>query len=432
MKATQPRKEQPRAPRRWRTPPPLTRGAETLEGMDILREVGGEAGILLWQAYRNVMFWATAEPAERGKLFTPDAGRKRLAELLDADIPTDLVDSLVAVGRMLGAPEGTQGEAIADACRSIARWAETHGHEATALSFTQAAALAAPRQAELALAVGQIARRRGEMARAETWFRHAIMIARQVGDWTAYSRAYLSLGNMLMRRGNLPGAHRMHIKALRAARRKGLLKIQGEALHDMFVISHEMGRFDQADEYARMAYRAYGPEHAQLPALAHDIAYFWMDRGFFARALPVFQALEPHLPAPADRIALVSSIARAAGGAGQRDVFRKAWVEAMRMAREPEVASVLPGAMLELAQGAASLGEWDRAEQAAEQAFSSATERSQAKVQHKSEALLESIRSGRMVEKRVAAEAPVSTTKADTLASDLVRSLDVSEELVRA
>ncbi|HEU0055026.1 MAG TPA: hypothetical protein VFQ39_17690, partial [Longimicrobium sp.] len=142
MKSTRTRKEQPRAPRRWRTPPPLTRGSETLEGMDILREVGGEAGILLWQSYRNVMFWASAEPADRGKLFSPEAGRKRLAELLAADIPTDLVDSLVAVGRMLGAPESTSGEALAEACREIGRWAEGHGYEATSLAYTQAAALA--------------------------------------------------------------------------------------------------------------------------------------------------------------------------------------------------------------------------------------------------------------------------------------------------
>lgn len=431
MKSTQVRKEQ-RAPRRWRTPPPLTRGSETLEGMDILREVGGEAGILLWQAYRNVMFWATAEPAERGKLFSAEAGQKRMTELLDAAIPTDLLEPLVAVGRMLSTPESTTDEAVAEACGAVAKWAERNGYEATSLSFTQAAALATPRSATLSLAVGQIARRRGELARAETWFRHAIMVARQTGDWASYSRAYLSLGNMLMRRGNLPSAYRMHIKALRAARRKGIVKIQGEALHDMFVISHEMGRFEQAEDYVRMAYRAYGPDHPRLPALAHDIAYIWMERGFFARALPIFQALEARFSTPVDRIALVSSIARAAGGAGQREVFRKAWIEVMRMAREQSAEAVLPAAVLELAEGAASLGEWDRAEQAAEQAFKAATERGQGKVQHRAEALLQAIRNDRIVEKRVAHEAAATTAKADTLANELVRSLEASEDLVRA
>src|SRR5215217_1629160 len=116
MKSTRSRNAQTRAPRRWRTPPPLTRGsAETLEGMEILREVPGETGVLLWQAYRNMMFWATAEPQERGKLFAADAGQHRLEDLLAADVPSGIVDALVAVGRMLGAPESTSGDTIADA-----------------------------------------------------------------------------------------------------------------------------------------------------------------------------------------------------------------------------------------------------------------------------------------------------------------------------
>src|SRR5918998_5610746 len=98
MKSTRAKTAQVRPPRRWRTPPPLTRGsAETLEGMEILREVAGETGLLLWQSYRNVMFWATAEPGERGSLFAPEASRKRLADLLDAGVPGDLADSLVVV-----------------------------------------------------------------------------------------------------------------------------------------------------------------------------------------------------------------------------------------------------------------------------------------------------------------------------------------------
>src|SRR4028119_1091813 len=165
MKSTRAKTAQARPPRRWRTPPPLTRGsAETLEGMEVLREVSGETGLLLWQSYRNVMFWATAEPEERGALFSPEASRRRLSELLAADIPGDLVDSLVAIGRMLGAPESTSGEAIADACRSASERADRAGHEATAPGFPQASALSAPRNATYSLAVGRLARRRGEQA----------------------------------------------------------------------------------------------------------------------------------------------------------------------------------------------------------------------------------------------------------------------------
>jgi tetratricopeptide (TPR) repeat protein len=411
-----------RVPRRWRTPPPLTRGAESLEGMEILREVGGEVGVLLWQAYRNVMFWSTTDEGERGHLFSPRAGERRRQELDEARVPAELTGALDAVAAMLAAPDGTAGSDVADACTAIARWAEEEGHMNTALAYTQAASVASPRNARLALAVGQLARRRTELARAETWFRHTIMVSRQIGDWEAYSRAYIALGNMFVARGNFPGAHRMHIKALRAARRKGMPQIQGMALHDLFVIADETGRDEQAEEYARQACRAYGASHPSLPALAHDIAYFWMQRGYFARALDVFQSLEHHFTNPWQRALLLANIARAAAGTGNRDLFRKAWTQVSRMTKDPEVQPVVANATLELAFGAALLSEWDRAEQVAVETYEAAVKTGQGKVRFRAEALLESIRSGRAVDMNKAA--PKASNKAEALANDLLRSLE--------
>src|SRR3954447_10412938 len=112
MKATRTRSAQPRAPRRWRTPPPLTRGsAETLEGMEILRELPGEAGMLLWQSYRNVMFWASAEPEDRARLFSAEGGPRRRADLAAAELPAALRAPLEVVAGILEAPESTSGDA---------------------------------------------------------------------------------------------------------------------------------------------------------------------------------------------------------------------------------------------------------------------------------------------------------------------------------
>ncbi len=415
-----------REPRRWRTPPPLIRGSESLEGMDILREVGGETGVLLWQAYRNVMFWATAEPEQRASLFSAEASRKRLAEVAAARIPQDLAEPLSAIAGLLAAADTTPGETVAGACSAIAQWAEEERNGAAALSFTQAAALALPRSAALALKVGQVARERGEMARGETWFRHAIMISRQVGDWDTYARAYLALGNMAVKRGSFPVAHRMHIKALRAARRKGLPELQGMAAHDLFVVAAETGRQSAAEEYAKAAFRAYGASDQRVPMLAHDVAYMWMEQGYFTRAFAVFQALRPHFTRMRNRIMNVTSSARAAGGMGDRESFRKAWVEASRLAKDPEVRDVIPGAMLDLARGASSLGEWDRAEQAAEQALATATEQRQAKVMFSAETLLESIRKGRNIEHAVEASSTPGTQDADLFAANMVRTLELT------
>lgn len=418
-----------REPRRWRTPPPLIRGSETLEGMDILREVGSEAGVLLWQSYRNVMFWATAEPGERARLFSAEASRKRLAEVAAARVPHDITDPLNVIGGLLAAPEETPGDVVAAACTAIGEWAEEEQHGATALAFTQAAALAMPRSAALALKVGQVARDRAEMARAETWFRHAIMISRQVGDWETYARAYIALGNMAMKRGSFPVAHRMHIKALRAARRKGLPALQGMAAHDLFVVATETGRLAQAEEYARAAFRAYGPHHERLPVLAHDVAYLWMQQGHFGRALEVFEALRPHVVGRRERgLTVVSNIARAAGGIGDREAFRKSWVEVNRLAKEPDVRPALAVAMLELAHGAASLGEWDRAEQAAEQALAVATELRQAKVMISAETVLDLVRNGRRVERRVSdTGSSAGMQETDVFAASLVRTLEMAK-----
>lgn len=425
MKASRTKTARQRPRRRWRTPPPLTRGSETFEGIDLLRENTGDAGLLLWQAYRNVMFWASTDPDERGDVFVEGAGEKRAAEVRAADLPEALVEPLLTVGRMVGAPADTEGGEVAEACLAIAEWARERGSSATELSFTQAAALATPRDARLPFLVGQIARRREEMARAETWFRHAIMIGRQVGDWDSYSRSYIALGNMLLKRGNYPGAYRMHIKALRASRRKGLLETQGMALHDLFVIADHTGKDSQAQEYARQAFRAYGPEHPRLPHLAGDVAYFWMERGDFEHSLHVFQALSPHFTTVRDRLITVSNIARAAGGTGQKEVFRKAWTEANRMARNDDVREVAPSCMLELAHGAASLGEWDRAEQAADQALHLATEQKQAKTRLRAEGLLESVRNNRLVSEKLS-EQEIDSQEIASLAGDLVRSLEGS------
>lgn len=423
MKSTRSKTAAPRLPRRWRTPPPLTRGSESLEGMEILREVGGEVGILLWQAYRNVMFWAAAEQGERGRLFSAEAGRRRQAELGEARIPEELAGPLASIAEMLTAPDTTHGEAVAQACTGIAHWAEEQGHVNTALAYTQAASVAAPRNARLALGVGKLARRRGEAARAETWFRHTVMVSRQVGDWDSYARAYIALGNMLIARGNLPAAGRMHIKALRAARRKGLQQVQGMALHDLFVIAYEMGREEQAEEYARQAFRAYGPGHPSLVALGHDIAYFWMERGYFAQALGIFQRLEPSVTEPRVRLLLTANVARAAAGVGDRDLFRKAWTQVSRLIKDPELQGIVANVMLELARGAALLGEWDRAEQAGQESLDIAVKSGQGKVRFRAETLLDSIRTGRTAEARIS-EIRKAPAKVDSLASDLGRSLE--------
>ncbi|HET6765498.1 MAG TPA: hypothetical protein VFH27_17550, partial [Longimicrobiaceae bacterium] len=61
---------EPGPKRRWCIPPAILREpSETLEGAQVLDEVGGRLGVLLWQCLRDVTLWAATDPEDRDGLF---------------------------------------------------------------------------------------------------------------------------------------------------------------------------------------------------------------------------------------------------------------------------------------------------------------------------------------------------------------------------
>ncbi|HSU17215.1 tetratricopeptide repeat protein [Longimicrobium sp.] len=417
-----------RTARRWRTPPAITTGAENFEGMAVLDEIGGPLGFLLWQAARDVVLWAGFTPEERVGLFEPGADALLHGLIRSAGVEVQLESPLMTIVRMVGGPDTARAETVELACQHIAHWADGHGYTAAAIAYAQAAALTVPYDAGAAYAVGRVARRRAEYARAETWFRRAIALARQSGDWTSYALAFSGLGNLYMQRGNYPSARRFHVRALRAARRHSLRAIQGSALHDLFVIAAAGNHKEDAERYARGAFESYGPEHPRLPALANDIAYFWVERGHFAPALTVFEALLPHMTRHEDRLVALANIVRAAAGAGERRQFEQTWDEVWDGLARDDGTENAAQVLLELAHGAAQLGEFERAERAAERAVKTARDRGQARTLLGAESVLDSVRRGRGARGRAAAEAPRPEAPQETemFATDLVRSLNAS------
>ncbi|HZG43574.1 MAG TPA: tetratricopeptide repeat protein [Longimicrobium sp.] len=411
--------------RRWRVPPALKRGDEVFEGLGLLDEVSGERGLLLWQSLRDALLWAEAPEGDRASLFAADAERARMAMLMAAAPAADLEEPLAALARMVGEPNGTSEEMVSLACRRVAQWADEQGLLTTALSFAQAAATVTPGDASAAYAVGKLARRRAEHARAETWFRRAIALARQIGDWPTYSQSFLGLGRLYMQRGKLPVARKFLIRSIRAAQRNSLHTLEGMGLHGMFTVAIEADRPDDAQEFARAAFEAHGPESLELPRLAQDVAYWWITQGHFSRALPVLNSLLPHLPRPSDQLTVHSNIARAAGGMGDRDTFRDAWDRCHDLLRNGGVDDRAAQGLLDLAHGAASLGLWDKAEAAAREALDTGSRRQEAKIRFSAEALLDSVRHHRAVEtgKR---SVPATDEPSQILAENLVRSLTAS------
>ncbi|HEU4557369.1 MAG TPA: tetratricopeptide repeat protein, partial [Longimicrobium sp.] len=346
-----------RTARRWRTPPAITHGAEAFEGLAILEEVKGQLGFLLWQVARDVALWATFPPEQRTELFEPGAEATLHGLVRSTGVEVQLESPLMTLVRMVGGPDTSRPESVELACQHIAHWADGHGYGATAISFAQAAAMTVPWDAGAAYAVGRLARRRAEYSRAETWYRRAIALARQSGDWSSYALAFSGLGNLYMQRGSIPAARRFHLRALKAARRHSLRSIQGSAQHDLFVIAAGHNHVDEAERYARGAFESYGSDHPRLAVLAHDIAYFWTERGHFAPALTVFEALLPHMTRHEDRLVALANIVRAAAGAGERRQFEQTWDEVWDGLARDEAAENAAEVLLELAHGAAQLGE---------------------------------------------------------------------------
>ena len=418
-----PRPRKPRRRWRWHVPPARVGGGESLEGAQVLDEVQGPLGLLLWETYRDVALWASTPAEDRQGLFADGAGAARTAQLQAVGADPVLERVLRGAAVVVSNPAGAEEEEVMAACRQAADWAEQRGLLATAVTLATAAALAAPAHAGAAFRVGQIARRKGEGARAETWFRRAIGLGRQAKDWASYAEAFLGLGGLYRQRGNYPAARRFLIRGLRAARRHALRDLTARVLHEMFTIAGETGTPAEAQELARQAFRAYGPRHPRLPVLAHDVAYFWMGQGRFEPALQVFRAVLPHLVDRGERIACAGNVGRAAGATGDRGGFDEAWEQVWAAAEEWGRQELAPQALLELAHGASSLRDWARAERAAEAAREAGQRHGAGQVVIETEAVLDAARRKRGLEQP--AEPSEAGEDTEDLAAEFVRSLRI-------
>lgn len=384
------------------TPPPLVRDrTESFPGSVILNEAAGSEGILLWEALRSVQLWIEARPAPRKRVFLPGSGPARIARLTAAAPEPLLTGPLMELAGVLGDTGAVTAADVSRACREISDWADGHGRLSTALAFMQTAALADPENAEAAYLTGRLARLTAENTRAECWFWEAVERSHRSGDPASRALSFIGLGNLHRQVGKLASARRFHSRALFVARRNGLNQIAGMASHDLFVLAGEGdGNAREAEMHAISALRWYGMGHPRLPSLAHDLAVFWMNRGKFRRALPVLRAVQPHIQGVQENLLTLGSIARAAGAVGDRATFDGVWNELRtvldRSESEFEGIAVLPSSvLLAVAQGAESLGEWERAERAADRALELAAQRGEAEVRIRAETVRDAARSGR-------------------------------------
>lgn len=352
--------------RRWCIPPALLHEPdEILEGSHVLAEMRGSLGLLLWQSLRDVTLWAGAPAREREGLFTSEAAQRRVSDLMASDAGPGLEVSLTTLAALVAAPASANAATISRTCLQVSIWAEARGANATAMSYAQAAALACPEEPGPALAAGSLALRWDRSARAETWLRRCIALARRGRDWRPYSEAYVGLGEIYARRGAADVANRLFVQGMLAARRHGFLRIRGAAMHGLMRLSLDTGALDEAERFGRAALRAYVRTDGPASDVEHDLAYVWVRREQYARAIPRLQRLLPSRTDSVERGLTLAILAHAAAGAGDQALYRDYWADAWTViSRDPRLEEKHARALLELVRAAVLSRDWTRVEQA--------------------------------------------------------------------
>lgn len=331
-----------------------------LEG--ILGEFEGVLGMILWKAVRAVDLWAQASPTPDAP-FTEGIANRWLRELTGIPSPPQSVEAIRSLFRELANAGEADREAVAALCLRISAWAEGSSALATAIAFAEAAALSHNTSPTPCLTAGRLLKRRGAYARAEVWLQRALALAIPAGDRMATAKAWSQLGTVLALRGALRAAQASHLRALRVARRHHLKHYAGVVLHDLFATAVLAEDATRAQRYAQQATRVYYPGHPRLAGFAADVAYFQMMQGEFKGPLRVFLAVLPRMTDPKERLFMAANVIRAAGGAGRRDIFESFWTETLSGLRENKIVAGQAWALLDMARGAASLGEWERADE---------------------------------------------------------------------
>lgn len=384
------RKRVPTEKRRWRSPPPILRDAESPgpEGLSVLDEIQSELGTVLWKALRSVTLWTGATKAQRKTLFPESTIQRRRKEIAASTPPgqKELRKALDALTALLDRASAADPQDIGETCRRIHGWAAANHAPRTALEFLQAAALCLPSDGALALEIARAIRDLGQHGRSEAWLWRAVGLARRAGDWYTYIDAYLEHGRMMHRRGAWPAARRSYTKALRRAVRQGSRALEGEVLQELFVLEDRAGHTERCVAYARRASNILGSGHPGLPRLARDLGVFWIRRGRFELALPILREAVDRLDHE-DLGQGLGSLALAAGHVGDEATFDRAVQELDRWWEGPGVAE----AWADVARGALALDRLDGARDAADRAETMARKRGEGLTRIEAETLLESI-----------------------------------------
>lgn len=244
--------------RRWGLTPTLRYApGEAFEGAGLLSEVPGALGLLLWRTARDVALWGDSSPTERSSLFATESIDQRI-EFLAAScpVPPEASSAVHSLNVSLSLASQADSGELTVGCLEVAAWARSAGLFQTAITFAQAGAIASPADSDAALHTGIYASAAGQAARAETWLRHAVGLARQERNGVAYCDALVELGAIAEARGETDKARRDYTNAFRAARRTGARRARMRSAYALFQMGRASG-WSGRQSFAEAAQTAY-------------------------------------------------------------------------------------------------------------------------------------------------------------------------------
>jgi hypothetical protein len=349
---------------------------------EILEDVEGTVGLVLWEALSNVRLWTRVEQRSRMFRRTSREHRVRLEQASAAE-PT-LAAALRTFAEMVGGPASIEPRRIAEACSEVYSWAEERAALGTAAHFAEAAALVDQAAeiideaaAERANVAARACRRAALNSHSAIWYQRGHGLAVRVGadaDEQAI-RAMLGYGGLMYGLGRYDRARRFLNRASRRARSTRRTRQAAEAEHDLLAIASELRLFGAGEQHALAALRDYPMHHPRIPFLVHDVAYFFVANGLYSPAIPLVRASIRAMDRPQDPILAWGTLARAAAGAGRLDVYRRARGTALKLAGQYQEHA--PATLRSIAYAAQLAGEWDVAADAAARGLKAATDRAE-------------------------------------------------------
>lgn len=312
--------------------------------------------VVFWRALRDINWWARAPEGERADLFRAPVSNVQERLAAAAGVAPDIADCIATFQRLLSAPSEIEGPDVALACHRVSEWADSKGLGFVRTAFAEAAAYAdgdSPTWANLA---AKACRREADYVRAEIWYERAFRLGVRSGKKREQVWALLGYGTLMYALGRYGRARTWYQRAATRAARTNQPGEAAEAEHDLMTIESEIGTYRRGAWHLRRALAHYPIRHWRFPFLVHDFAFLLIQNHQFASALPLLHPLRAVIPRVEQQL-LLSAIARAAAGAGDKREYEIA------RAQVAELAPLRPehnaAALRNLAEAALSLGDWD-------------------------------------------------------------------------